>query len=152
MADIRFRQLRISIRAVESSLLKLPYTSEACVLAVTHREARQLCGAVVRFQKGSFFEPGALTTLTRIRADLAGSLAPFMLPTVLSVLREGQELPRTHSGKVVKENVLRDCLGVTEWFSAEAVAPEVEFWGCDLPKVDEAEAKLWDCGGMQASG
>jgi malonyl-CoA/methylmalonyl-CoA synthetase len=152
MADIRFRQLRISILAVESSLLKLPYISEACVLAVPHREARQLCGAVVRFQKGSFFEPSALTALARIRADLAGSLAPFMLPMVLSVLREGQELPRTHSGKVVKRNVSRDCLGVTEWFSAEAVAPGVEFWGSDLPQVDEAEAKLWDRGGMQASG
>ncbi|OBS21185.1 hypothetical protein FPOA_07523 [Fusarium poae] len=148
---IRFRQLRISILAVESSLMKLPYISEACVLAVPHREARQLCGAVVRFQKGSFTEPGALTALARIRADLAGSLAPFMLPTVLTVLREGQQLPRTHSDKIMKRNVLRDCLGVTEWFSAETMAPGVEFWGSDLPQVDEAGAKLWDRGGMQAS-
>ncbi|KAF5530140.1 acetyl synthetase [Fusarium mexicanum] len=148
---IRFRQLRISILAVESSLLKLPYISEACVLAIPHREARQLCGAAVRFQKGCFAEPGALTVLARIRADLAGSLAPFMLPTVLAVLGEGQQLPRTHSGKVMKRDVLRDCFGVAEWFSAETMASGVEFWGSDLPHVDEAGAKLWDRGGMQAS-
>ena len=75
-----------------------------------------------------------------------------MLPTVLSVVREGQELPRTHSGKVVKRNVLRDYLGVTEWFPSEAVPPGVEFWGSNIPHVNEAEAKLWDRGGMQASG
>ncbi|KAF5611523.1 acetyl synthetase [Fusarium subglutinans] len=148
---IRFRQLRISILAVESSLLKLPYISEACVLAIPHREARQLCGAAVRFQKGSFAEPGAPTVLARIRADLAVSLAPFMLPTVLAVLGEGQQLPRTHSGKVMKRDVLRDCFGVAEWFSAETMASGVEFWGSDLPHVDEAGAKLWDRGGMQAS-
>ena len=74
-----------------------------------------------------------------------------MLPTVLSVLEHTQELPRTHSGKVMKKNVLRDCLGVIEWFSAEALAPGVEFWGSDLPQVESAGARMWDRGGMQAS-
>ena len=129
--------------------MELPYIAEASVLGVPHQEATELCGAVVSVRSGALAAGPEEVTLSRIRTDLTGRLAPFMLPAVLRILGEGEELPRTLSGKPIKKKILLDCFGVKDWFRAEEMPREVQYWGCDPPVVAEADVKPWDLGGLQ---
>lgn len=143
-----FHQYRFSALDVEDALMSLAYVSEACVLSVPHQGASELCGAVVGVYRGIV---GAdEVTLPRLRADLDGRLAPYMLPTVLRVLDAGEDLPRTASGKPIKARVLRECLGVRDWFVTDDVPQGVQYWGSDaVPDMAEADMKPWDMGGLQ---
>lgn len=127
--------------------MDLPYVAEACVVGVPHQEVRELCGAVVRLINGvTRIEQ---ITLSRIRSDLGGSLALFMMPLVLRIIKDGEELPRTVSGKPIKRQILKNYFGTTDWFPAGDLSPGVEYCGCTMPTIDEAEAKPWDFGGLQ---
>jgi malonyl-CoA/methylmalonyl-CoA synthetase len=137
---------------VEASLMDLPYVADACVLGVPYHEARQLCGAVIklRHDSGDGALPNSQVNLARIQADLAGVLAAYMLPVVLRILRDGEQLPRTDSGKPVKQRILREFLGTTKWFPAEDLPEDVEYCGC-MPVIDEGTIRPWDWGGMQVA-
>jgi malonyl-CoA/methylmalonyl-CoA synthetase len=131
--------------------MDLPYVAEACVLGVPYHEARQLCGAVIRLRRdGSAVLSQPQVDLARIRADLAGVLAAYMLPVVLRILQEGEQLPRTHSGKPIKSRILGELLGTTKWFPAHDLPEGVEYCGCK-PVIDEKTARPWDWAGMQCA-
>lgn len=129
----------------------LHYVADACVLGVPYHEARQLCGAVIRLRtNGRDLFPQSHVDLARIRADLEGVLAAYMLPVVLRILQDGEQLPRTDSGKPIKKRILAELLGTTEWFPAENLPEGVEYCGCN-PVVDEGKTRPWDWGGMQCA-
>ncbi|GAB1318646.1 hypothetical protein MFIFM68171_08856 [Madurella fahalii] len=145
---ISFRFFQIPALVVEASLMDLPYVADACVLGVPYHEARQLCGAVIQLRHDCTEE---VVNLAKIRADLAGVIAAYMLPVVLRVLKEGEQLPRTDSGKPIKRRILSEFLGTTEWFPAENLPDSVEYFGCALPVMDEKTAGAWDWAGMQVA-
>lgn len=86
-------------------------------------------------------------SLPRIRSDLQGTLAPFMLPSLFRALDDDEELPTTVSGKVIKRRVLKEYFGTTDWFPSNNVPPRVEL--CDVEHVSGGKAKPWDWCGMQ---
>jgi malonyl-CoA/methylmalonyl-CoA synthetase len=90
--------------------MDLPYVANACVLGVPYHEARQLCGAVIQLRRDGALS-NSQVNLARIRADLAGVLAAYMPPVVLRILRDGEQLPRTDSGKPIKQRILSEFLG-----------------------------------------
>lgn len=117
-------------------MMGLPYTAEACVVAVPVEEDKQLCGAVVRLKDGTGVEK---ITLARIRADLGANLDVTMLPTVLRLLGPQEELPRTATGKPIKRQVIEDFFYAgdcgRDWFSVGNPPPGVEFCGMPVPET-----------------
>jgi malonyl-CoA/methylmalonyl-CoA synthetase len=115
----------------------LPYTAEACVVAVPVEEEKQLCGAVVRLKLGTGSEK---ITLARIRADLQADLDVTMLPTILRLLGPQEDLPRTATGKPIKYQVMEDFFYGgdcgRDWFVVDNPPPEVEF--CGMPVAQTA--------------
>ena len=67
-----------------------------------------------------------------------------MPPVVLRILRDGEQLPRTHSGKPIKSRIHRELLGMTERFPAEDLPDGVEYFGCCVPVFVEKTASPWD--------
>ncbi|KAK0724102.1 hypothetical protein B0H67DRAFT_640675 [Lasiosphaeris hirsuta] len=145
---ISFRFYRIPALTVEAAILALPYVRDACVLGVPFHESKQLCGAVVKVRRNG---PQGEVGLERVRADLGGVVPKYMLPVVLRVVAEDEQIPRTHSGKPIKKWILCELLSTKEWFVADEVPKGVEYCGCDDPSsAGENRARNpWDYGGMQ---
>ncbi|KAF4504454.1 hypothetical protein G6O67_007904 [Ophiocordyceps sinensis] len=115
---VQFGLYRISTLTVESSLMNLPRISEACVVAVPDND---------------------------IRSDLRYSLAPYKLPTLLRILKDGEDLPRTVSGKPIKRQILNLYFGSTDGAQPKTDPPGVERCGW------EAAIKPWDFCGLQSA-
>ncbi|PKK48947.1 hypothetical protein CI102_7970 [Trichoderma harzianum] len=142
-----FRFFRIPLQKVEQSLLDLSYISEACVLAIPDHEAKELCAAAIRLDATSSV-PAPEISLARIRSDLMQSLPMYMLPAILRILKDGEEIPRNISGKVVKAAVRRELFATTDWWPHSNPPAEVEYWG-NMPPIFEAATRPWDWCGVQ---
>ncbi|EFE37943.1 adenylate-forming enzyme AfeA [Trichophyton verrucosum HKI 0517] len=142
---VQYAAFRFSTLAVEDGLTKLPYISEACVVAVPHKKLRQLCAAVVRLRPDTQITSN-MTTLGLIRSDLEGTLPTYMMPTLLKLLKDEEELPSTVIGKPAKKEILRIYFGSVNGALVENYPPEVE--SCPVPKPGEA-TKPWDWDGRQ---
>lgn len=69
-----------------------------------------------------------------------------MMPTLLKVLKDEEELPCTVIGKPEKKEILRIYFGSENGVQVEDYPPEVE--SCPIPKPGEA-TKPWDWDGRQ---
>jgi malonyl-CoA/methylmalonyl-CoA synthetase len=134
---------KIPIIMVETCLMNLPYVAEACIVGVADYAKMQLCGAVIRLHQQMTLP----ITLTQIRSDLAPSLVPYMLPTLLRILREGEELPRNGSGKVMRSQVLQEYFGKGDGVMTSTVPADVE--QCSPPTFELEGAKPWYASGLQ---
>ena len=140
-----FGIFQFSTVVVERGLTDLPYISEACVIGVPNHETGQLCAAVVRLRCGKM--PPGETPLGVIRSDLARTLPPFMLPVLLRILQDGEDLPRTISGKPIKRNILKDYFGIMDGTPAQRVPAGIQQWA--VPRRADGEYKPWDWCGLQ---
>ncbi|KAK5996040.1 Acyl-CoA ligase oryP [Cladobotryum mycophilum] len=140
-----FQTYRIPTQTVEHAIAELPYVAEACVLSIPDHESKNLCAALVRLNPG--VSP-ADVDLRRIRSDIADNLPAFMFPTLLRVLREGEEVPLTTSGKPVKKRIRTEFFTTEEWWPMNNPPADVESWA-DLRAVLGEKAKPWDWGGIQ---
>jgi malonyl-CoA/methylmalonyl-CoA synthetase len=127
---------------VEQSLGSLPYVSEACVLAIPDHEARELCAAVIRTTRNS-----EKINLARVRSDLKESLPTYMLPAILRILKDDEEIPRTVSGKAIKKTICKEFFATTDWWPHNNPPLDVEYCG-NMPLVD-GEMTPWDWSGTQ---
>lgn len=132
---------------MEQTLLDLPYISDACVLAVPDHEAKELCAAVVRLDETSGVSTSDIN-LARIRTDAMNSLPIYMLPAILRILKDGEEIPRTISGKAVRKAICKEFLGTDKWWPHDNPPADVEYWG-NMPPIFEAETRPWDWCGVQ---
>ncbi|PNP49778.1 hypothetical protein THARTR1_09546 [Trichoderma harzianum] len=112
-----------------------------------YHEAKELCAAVIRLD-GASGVPAPEMSLARIRSDLMQSLPMYMLPAILRILKDGEDIPRNISGKVVKAAVRRELFATTEWWPHSNPPPEVEYWG-NMPPIFEAATRPWDWCGVQ---
>ncbi|KAJ6030002.1 hypothetical protein N7460_010268 [Penicillium canescens] len=103
---IRYYGYKVMTHEVEARMAVLPYISEACVLAVPVANdafTTERVGALVRLQSSHLPSNGPCwdcrSTLERLRADLSRDLAFHMLPTVLCLLHDSEQIPRTVSEK-----------------------------------------------------
>ncbi|MCJ1348491.1 hypothetical protein MMC31_006723, partial [Peltigera leucophlebia] len=91
---VRYHGFKVPIIEVEIRLMELPFISEACIVSIPDKEASTRVAALVRFHQD--FPSGNLVT---VRKDLSEKLSHYKLPTALRVLRNGEEIPLTVSGK-----------------------------------------------------
>jgi malonyl-CoA/methylmalonyl-CoA synthetase len=121
--------------------------SEACIIGVPDNDARNLCGAVIRVRQEDASEYPEVT-LARIRLDLHNKLATYMLPTLLRKLANDETLPYTSSGKVARQETLRQFFNTTSGVPVNILPPSVERW--EGPAVGSSRNGLWDeCGFRQ---
>ncbi|KAF5860083.1 hypothetical protein ETB97_002044 [Aspergillus alliaceus] len=141
---INCNSAKIYILTVETALSTLPYISEAYVLPVADPKTGSRVAALVRCRTGQ--KPKL--TLQSLRNDLSSPLPVFQLPTVLRILGEGEEVPRTVSGKVIRG-------AAKELFFPQKADPSLD----DLPSqvqvcdfrldTDLRPRRMWDKGGVQ---
>ncbi|GAO19023.1 uncharacterized protein UV8b_01145 [Ustilaginoidea virens] len=124
---------------IESRILDLPYVEDACVLAIPVDETKQRCGVVLVFRQDSASPEPA--NLAKIRSDLSGSVAEFMLPTLARVLDGASEvIPRTAAGKPRKWHLMKDYFGSVDGSVPVIVQSRIE--ECRFPgPVEYVEVK-----------
>ncbi|KAJ5183129.1 acetyl-CoA synthetase-like protein [Penicillium capsulatum] len=105
----------VPIVLLETRISELPYIEEVYVLPASDREVGNRVGVLARCTD-DFQEK---LTLARLREDLSGSVADFMLPTALQVLQRGEDIVRNVNGKLDKTAT------TTKFFSARS---GVELW------------------------
>ncbi|KAF9888848.1 hypothetical protein FE257_008217 [Aspergillus nanangensis] len=111
---IRYYGYKVMAHEVEACMAVLPYISEACVLAVPVADdafTTERVGALVRLRSSHLTPSNGLcwdcrSTLERLRADLSRDLAFHMLPTVLRLLHDGEQIPKTVSEKINRREVV----------------------------------------------
>jgi malonyl-CoA/methylmalonyl-CoA synthetase len=145
LPDVFFHGYRISSLRVENCLTDLPYVADAYVVGVPDHEAKELCGAFIRLAKGTL--PQEQVNLAKIRADLSSTLSTYMLPTLLRIMKDGEEVPRTTSQKPIKKRIVKEFFAADCW-SADEPTPGVESWG-NQPDQVEAKTRAWDWCGLQ---
>lgn len=133
--------------ALEHALEAIPYLSEGYVVAVPDHEANQLCGALVRVQKDN--EASEKITLTKIRSDLSDQHPTYMLPVLLRVLQDGEEVPLTVSQKPIRNEIVKKYFLVGDYWSVEKPTPGVEC-GDNEPEGREHIGAAWDWAGLQS--
>lgn len=146
LPDVFFHGYRIASLRVENTLTDLPYIADAYIIGVPDHEAKELCGAVIRLSKDA--SPPAEVTLSRIRSDLSETLPTYMLPMLLRIMDDEEEVPRTVSQKPIKKKILEQFFGVTDYWSFDSPTPRVESWG-NAPEQVEAKTRPWDWCGLQ---
>ena len=114
-AVIRYRGLNVPILEVEEHLLNLSYISEAYVVPVLNVfGGGQQVAAVIRLRKscvsaGTDDEDSAIVlnlSLHTLRLNLSVHLAEFKLPTLLRVLADEEDIPRSQAGKTMPREIV----------------------------------------------
>lgn len=121
---VLFTAFKISAIELEERLSELPYVSEACVLSILDHEARELPAAVIRIEDGM----DSQINLRRIRDDLSPTTEIYKLPVMLRILRAGEDLPRTLSGKAMKNKIREKYFQLSGYRPRDYAVPGVEVW------------------------
>jgi malonyl-CoA/methylmalonyl-CoA synthetase len=94
-------------------ILRLPFIADACVLPVTDATSNERVAVIIRL-KGRLengIQPDGVSNsipgpdgpwLGFLREQLSATLPTHMMPTALRVLRDGEDIPRTDSMKVLR--------------------------------------------------
>ncbi|KAL4758351.1 class I adenylate-forming enzyme family protein [Aspergillus foveolatus] len=137
---VKFRGYKVPILEVEMHLLDLPFIAEGCILSATSEDNGGQVAALVRFQAGG-------SCLKFLQDGLARSLPAYMLPTMLRVLRDGEEIPRSASLKVLRRKAVEQYFALSDDMKLPL---NVECRCVDqdaLPRPPRA----WDWGGLQST-
>jgi malonyl-CoA/methylmalonyl-CoA synthetase len=157
-AVVKFRGNKVSILEVEMHLLDLPFIAEGCILAATSEDNGGQVAALVRFQAAGVCgaDPGYTagtvpppdqSCLKFLQDSLATSLPAYMLPTMLRVLQDGEEIPRSASLKVLRRKAVEQYFALSDDMRLPL---DVECRCVDqdaLPRPPRA----WDWGGLQSA-
>ncbi|KAL1862314.1 hypothetical protein Plec18167_000898 [Paecilomyces lecythidis] len=129
---------------VETALSRLHYITEAAVLPVIDPKRGNRVAALVRVRSDQ-----TQLTLQALREDLASYLPAFQLPTVLRVLSDQEEFPRTVSGKLARQEA-KD-----RYFPQKGTDPSLQDLPQDVqvdnfdPAIRARSRRMWDTGGVQ---
>ncbi|KAL4947133.1 hypothetical protein BDW69DRAFT_190476 [Aspergillus filifer] len=115
---------KVPMLQAELRLLELPFVAEGCILPIPASDLTQRLAALVRLRDKSPCKDEEQTLsengpnevfhdkdgkyLPLFRCELGKVLPAFMLPNALRILRDGEEIPRTTTGKVCKANTVRE--------------------------------------------
>ncbi|OJJ36072.1 hypothetical protein ASPWEDRAFT_172859 [Aspergillus wentii DTO 134E9] len=137
---IRFLGYKVPILEVEMRLLELPFISEGCILSVLDEDNNGLEAALVRLQPGT-----DQLSLKALREHLAANLPMYMLPAMLRILRDGEEIPRTPSLKVLRRDTVKKYFTRSE---KQELPSDVEQWDFQRDR-DTLAPRAWDWCGLQ---
>lgn len=138
---VRYRGFKVPIVEVEIRLMELPFISEACIVSIPDKDASTRVAALVRFRHD--FSGGNLVT---VREHLSDKLLHYKLPTALRVLRKGEEIPLTVSGKVIRRRVVEQYFPLTGCCQLPA---DVELWDIHDEQKKDGPRRAWDWAGLQ---
>lgn len=141
------------ILETEMQLLQLPFISEGCILPLPDPNYGQRVAALVRLRSPPtphFGDSEEIQTIGKpyiqaLRIHLRASLPMFMLPTALRILKDGEEIPRTQSMKVLKGKAIEKYFSPTK---NSEVHIDVEMWD-PHESEDIWPQKPWDWGGLR---
>jgi malonyl-CoA/methylmalonyl-CoA synthetase len=137
---IRFWHFKIPVLELEERLIQLPYISEAYVLPVLDHEAQGLAAALVRLRGPH--ETLQNINLRRIRGNLASNMELYKLPALLYILKDGEEVPKSASEKVMKARALEKYFHLSDYRPRDYAVDGVEFWG-NQTQISSTR-KAWD--------
>lgn len=138
--DIRTKGHRITIFEVEAEIMKLPYVSEGYIVGAPDRDGERLA-ALIRLDPTAQ-KTGNVPDLRQLRVDLHKNLYAFQLPVALRFLRDGEDVPRTDTGKLVRRHTVQQYFAPDEDFT---YGSDVETCEWNEPVADGVKA--WDWGG-----
>jgi malonyl-CoA/methylmalonyl-CoA synthetase len=149
---VRSQGFKIPIMKIETQLLKLPFVSECCVVALPDNTYGQRVAALIRLESSrpqtcterDMMKPVDGCCLRSLRASLADFLPLYMLPTALRILKDSEEIPRTSSLKVSRRKALEKYF---DYSPSLALPPEVELWDEDESR-ESWPRKAWDWAGL----
>ncbi|KAF3914554.1 hypothetical protein ABW20_dc0110498 [Dactylellina cionopaga] len=133
-----FQGLKISILEVEAGLAELSYISEAAVVAVPDPENGHRIAALLRLSARQ-----GEVTLGLLRTDLARHLPQYKLPTLLRILSDSENLPKTRSGKVMREAAQKAMFPKAPEAAIQTLPREVQVWCVDTWN-DGWTRRAWD--------
>ncbi|KAL8789899.1 MAG: hypothetical protein Q9195_006609 [Heterodermia aff. obscurata] len=136
---LRYHGFKVPIHEVETCFMELPSITEACIVSIPDKDATTRVAALVRLHQ-DFLD----TNLATVRKQLSEKLLYYKLPTALRLLRAGEEIPLTVSGKVIRRKVVELYFPLTEYCELPA---EVEVW--DIRNEQTMLRKAWDWAGLQ---
>lgn len=119
--------------------MDLPSVTEACIVSIPDKDATTRVAALVRLHQDSLD-----TSLATVRKHLSEKLLYYKLPTALRLLRTGEEIPLTVSGKIIRRKVVEKYFPLTEDCQLPA---DVEVW--DIRNEQTTLRKAWDWAGLQ---
>lgn len=138
---MRYHGFKVPIVEVEIRLMELPFISEACIVSIPDKDASTRVAALVRFRHD--FSGGNLVT---VREHLSDKLLHYKLPTALRVLRKGEEIPLTVSGKVIRRRVVEQYFPLTGCCQLPA---DVKLWDIHDEQKKDGPRRAWDWAGLQ---
>lgn len=140
-AVFKFYTYKVPRMQVEACLTALPYILEGYVLPVADPHCDTRVASLVRLREGA-----GKVNLERIRSDLENELPAYQLPTVLRVLKQHEEVPRTWSDKLAMKKVVQKFFPQDSNDRLYDEATEV----LDVSEFMRAKtSKLWDLSGMR---
>ncbi|KAL4748746.1 hypothetical protein BDW72DRAFT_195488 [Aspergillus terricola var. indicus] len=156
---VKFRGYKVPILEVEMRLLDLPFIAEGCILSATFEDNGGRLAALVRFQAGGVSDadsgytevtvpPSDQSCLKFLQDNLAASLPAYMLPTMLRVLQDREEIPRSDSLKVLRRQAVEQYFALSD----DMKLPLDVECRCVDQDVLTRPPKAWDWGGLQSTG
>ncbi|KAM0240808.1 hypothetical protein ACHAP5_007843 [Fusarium lateritium] len=137
----KFYTYKVPRLQVEACLTALPYILEGYILPVADPHCDTRVASLVRLHDGA-----GEVNLERVRDDLSRDLPAYQLPTVLRILRQQEEVPRTWSDKLAMKKVVQKFFPLDSNDSLCDEATEV----MDISEFMRAKTtKLWDLSGMR---
>lgn len=121
--------------------MELPFVYEACIVSIPDKDSSTRVAALVRFHQD--FSTGNLVT---VRKYLSEKLLHYKLPTALRVLKNGEEIPLTISGKIMRKRVVEQYFPITGYCQLPA---DVELWNIHDDQKSSGPRKAWDWAGLQ---
>ncbi|PCD39312.1 hypothetical protein FGRA07_00583 [Fusarium graminearum] len=137
----KFYTYKVPRMQVEAYLTALPYILEGYVLPVADPHCDTRVASLVRLHDNA-----GKVDLKRIRDDLSDDLPAYQLPTVLRILRQDEEVPRTWSDKLAMKKVVQKFFPQDSDDRLYDESTEV----MDVSEFMRAKTnKLWDLSGMR---
>ncbi|KAM0405808.1 hypothetical protein ACHAQC_000897 [Fusarium culmorum] len=137
----KFYTYKVPRMQVEACLTALPYILEGYVLPVADPHCDTRVASLVRLHDNT-----GKVDLKRIRDDLSDDLPAYQLPTILRILRQDEDVPRTWSDKLAMKKVVQKFFPQDSNDRLYDESTEV----MDVSEFMRAKTtKLWDLSGMR---
>ncbi|KAK6723851.1 hypothetical protein SNK04_002696 [Fusarium graminearum] len=137
----KFYTYKVPRMQVEACLTALPYILEGYVLPVADPHCDTRVASLVRLHDND-----GKVDLKKIRDDLSDDLPAYQLPTILRILRQDEEVPRTWSDKLAMKKVVQKFFPQDSDDRLYDESTEV----MDVSEFMRAKTnKLWDLSGMR---
>ncbi|CAG8057968.1 unnamed protein product [Penicillium salamii] len=134
-----FRVPRLS---VEAQISQLPQIIEAFVVPVPDPACVNRVGAIVHSKSSAL-------DLDELREELSPHLPLYQLPTIIYVVRGGEEIPRTHTHKLDMKKAVEKFFSSVSHCSLDSCSRNVQIYDMEKLKAMKSE-RPWDWAGMQS--